>query len=477
MITCKARRLLERAECVLYDNLAAHSLLDLAPAPAERLYVGKKKAAHAFSQEEICAMLIERARAGRLVVRLKGGDPYLFGRGGEEAEALFDAGVPFEVVPGVTSALGVAAYSGIPLTHREHSSAVTFITGHDPEMIDWNRTTISETLVILMGLTTFDQVARRLIASGRPPETPAVAVRWGTRPDQETLAGTLETLPGMIHERNMKPPATIIVGDVGQLRTKLAWYEKLPLFGRTVVVTRPREQASGITARLRDLGANALELPAIEIRPALDATALDQAIADLSTYDWLLFTSVNGVRFFLEALDRSGSDVRAIRGRICAIGPATRDALAAAHLKTDLMGQEYVAESLLDAFAGVSLSGSRMLLARAAEARDILPAGLTSRGARVDVVEAYRTAAPDELPGQAAEILDALAPSDWVTFTSSSTVRNLAGAAGISRLRRVRIATIGPVTSATARELGLSVTAEASTYTSDGVVAAIQGMA
>ncbi len=422
-------------------------------------------------------MLIERAQAGKTVVRLKGGDPYLFGRGGEEAEALFQAGVPFEVVPGVTSALGVAAYAGIPLTHREYSSAVTFVTGHDPERIDWIRTTGSETLVILMGLTTFDVIAERLIASGRPADTPAAAVRWGTRPDQETLTGTLATLPGLIHEHAMKPPATIIVGESVRLRDKLAWYEHLPLFGRTVVVTRPREQSAGLSARLRELGANACELPAIEIREPADAAPLDNAIARLPLYDWLLFTSSNGVRFFLEALDRSGADARAIRGKICAIGPATRDALAAAHLKTDLIGEEYVAESLLAAFDRFEMEGRRILLARAAVARDILPAGLAARGARVDVVEAYRTVPPDDLSQVAGGVLDALRPADWVTFTSSSTVRNLAEAAGPERLRKVRIATIGPVTSATVREFGLQVAAEASVYVADGVVEAIRRMA
>jgi uroporphyrinogen III methyltransferase/synthase len=477
LITCKARRLLINADCVLYDNLAAHSLLALAPPAAEKLYVGKKKSAHAFSQEEICRMLIERARAGMSVVRLKGGDPYLFGRGGEEAEALFDSGILFEVVPGVTSALGVAAYAGIPLTHREHSSAVTIITGHNPELIDWNRTTLSETLVILMGLTTFDEVARRLIASGRPAETPAAVVRWATRPDQETLSGTLATLPEMIHARKLKPPATIIVGDVAQLRAKLAWYERLPLFGRTVVVTRPREQSSGMAAQLRELGANAVELPTIEIRPARDAAALDRAIAGLAGYGWLLFTSANGVRFFLEALDRAHADARSIRGRICAIGPATRQALAAAHLQTDLMGEEYIAESLLAAFAPFDLSGQRMLLARAAVARDILPEGLAARGALVDVVEAYRTARPEDLSEHASELLASLDADDWIAFTSSSTVRNLLESIGPEPLKRIRIATIGPVTSAALRESGLQVTTEASTYTSEGVVDAIRGMA
>src|SRR6185295_12492520 len=232
LITCKGRRILETAGAVLYDHLAPEALLDLAPADAERIYVGKKKAAHAFTQEEICAMLIERARRGITVVRLKGGDPFLFGRGGEEAEALVAAGVPFEIVPGVTAPLGIAAYTGVPLTHREHTSAVTFVTGHAVQAIDWDKVGHAETLVIFMGLTTFGEISRELMARGRSPETPAMAVRWATRPDQETLAGTLATLPGLIEQSGLKPPATLIVGEVVRLRDKLDWFGKLPLFGK-----------------------------------------------------------------------------------------------------------------------------------------------------------------------------------------------------------------------------------------------------
>src|SRR5580698_1497282 len=243
LITVKGRRLMQQADSVLYDHLANDALLDLAPANAERVYVGKKKSAHAFTQEEICAMLIERARRGWNVVRLKGGDPFIFGRGGEEAEALADAGIPFEVVPGVTTALGISAYTGVPLTHRDHTSVVTFITGHNVLKIDWSKVGTSETLVIFMGLSHFDEIASRIIAGGRAAETPAMAVRWGTRPDQEVLTGTLESLPQLIHERALKPPATIIVGEVVRLHAKLNWYEKLPLFGQRIVVTRAREQA------------------------------------------------------------------------------------------------------------------------------------------------------------------------------------------------------------------------------------------
>src|SRR5580698_8843458 len=357
LITVKGRRLLEQADSVLYDYLANPALLDLAPARAERVYVGKKKSLHAFTQDEICAMLIERARRGVTVVRLKGGDPFLFGRGGEEAEALADAGIPFEVVPGVTTPLGIAAYTGVPLTHREHTSAVTFVTGHAVEQIDWAKVGHAETLVIFMGLTTFPQIAHELIQRGRAPDTPAMAVRWATRPDQETLVGTLTTLPALIERDKMKPPATIIVGEVVRLREKLNWFERLPLFGQRIVITRAKAQADALASKLAALGAEAVEFPTIEIRAAADYAPLDRAIESLSSYDWLIFISANGVKFFLDRLDRSAADLRALRARICAIGPATRAAIEALHLKVDVMGKEYIAESLLEALQNHDLAG------------------------------------------------------------------------------------------------------------------------
>src|SRR5580704_13451569 len=270
LITLKAKRLLAQADSILYDHLANSDLLDLAPASAERIYVGKKKAEHALAQDEICALLVERGKRGLNVVRLKGGDPFLFGRGGEEAEALADAGVPFEVVPGVTSPLGIAAYTGVPLTHRDHTSVVTFITGHDVCKIDWGKVGTSETLVIFMGLSHFDEIAERIIGGGRSAATPAMAVRWGTRPAQQVITGTLDSLPGLIHKHKLKPPATIIVGDVVSLREKLSWFEKLPLFGQRIVVTRAKDQADSLSAPLRHLGAEVVELPTIDIQPAPD---------------------------------------------------------------------------------------------------------------------------------------------------------------------------------------------------------------
>jgi uroporphyrinogen III methyltransferase/synthase len=471
LITVKARRLLENADCILYDHLASPDLLTLAPASAERIYVGKKKAEHALSQEEICALLVERGKRGLNVIRLKGGDPFLFGRGGEEAEALADAGVPFEVVPGVTSPLGIAAYTGVPLTHRDHTSVVTFITGHDVLKIDWSKVGTSETLVVFMGLSHFDDIAARILAGGRAPGTPAMAVRWGTRPDQEVLTGTLETLPGLIHKCALKPPATIIIGEVVRLRDKLNWYEKLPLFGQRIVVTRAREQAGALAALLNRLGAEVIELPTIEIQPAEDYQLLDKAIANLRDYGWLIFTSANGVRFFLERLDRSKSDLRAIEGRICAIGPATRDALERFHLKVDCLAKEYVAEGLLEALAAYDLAGARVLIARAAVARDLLPTELARRGAHVDVVEAYRTVTPQDLAQRAAGIL-ARKPN-WITFTSSSTAQNLINAVGVEALRELPCASIGPITSATLRKNGIPVALQASEYTIPGLVQAL----
>ena len=475
LITWKGRRILETADVVLFDHLANDALVDLAPAHAERIYVGKKKSLHTFTQEEICGMLVDRARRGLTVVRLKGGDPFIFGRGGEEAEALADAGIPFEVVPGVTTPLGLAAYAGVPLTHREHTSVVTFVTGHAVDSIDWDRVGLAETLVIFMGLTTFAEIARELIARGRSADTPAMAVRWATRPNQETLCGTLATLSSQIAQHAMKPPATIIVGEVVRLRGKLDWYERLPLFGKRIVVTRAQGQAEALSAKLHALGADVVEIPTIEIVPSTDYAPLDQAIHSLSCYDWLIFTSVNGVRFFLERLDRSATDLRALRAKICAIGPATRAALEALHLKVDLIGKEYVAEGLIEAFEPHDLAGKRVLLPRAAIARDVVPAELARRGARVDVVEAYRTVVPQKAAARAREIFAGSERPHAITFTSSSTVQNFVAIAGADVLEGVRVASIGPVTSNTARGLGVRVDREAQPFTIDGLVNALLG--
>lgn len=472
LVTVRGKRLIAEADVIFYDHLSPVFLLQDARPEAKTVYVGKKRTEHVRTQEEISELLIAEARAGRMVVRLKGGDPFMFGRGGEEAEALVEAGVPFEVVPGVTSALGVAAYSGIPLTHRRETSEVSFVTGHDVEQIDWAKYRTG-TLVIFMGLTTFDETAARLLAAGRDGETPAAAVRWGTRGDQVTVEGTLRNLGERIRQAGLKPPALIVVGEVVGLRRKLDWFERQPLFGRRIVVTRPREQAGVLSDQLRTLGAEVISLPTIEIRPPEDWGPLDRAVSELDRYDWLIFTSANGVRCFVERLDASDRDLRDVRAKICAIGPATAESLQQLHLKVDRTPREYVAESLLRAFSSRELQGKRVLLPRARVARDVIPVELEKRGAKVNVVTAYRTVVPEGLASRADRLFRGPRKPHWVTFTSSSTVRNFVSVCPVQRLDGVRVASIGPVTSATARELGVPLDAEARRYTVDGLVEVI----
>ena len=470
LITWKGRKLLALADAVLYDHLANEHLLDLTRKDCERIYVGKKKAVHAYPQEEICAMMIQRAKRGLTVVRLKGGDPFIFGRGGEELEALVAAGIPYEVVPGVTSPLGIAAYSGVPLTHRDHTKVVTFLTGHDVPAIDWAKIGQSETLVVFMGIASIREIAREIMSHGRSGDTPAIAVRWGTRPNQETVTGTLATIADEIEKAHLKPPATVIIGEVAGLHSKLAWFEKLPLFGKQIVVTRAYEQAGDFSSRLRSLGADAIELPVISIQPPEDPGPLDRALA---LYDWLIFTSVNGVQFFMDRLDRSDQDLRSFKARICAIGPTTKQAIENLHLKVDLMPKEYVAESLVEAFRSERLQGKRVLLPRAAVARDLIPTELEKLGAHIEVVDAYRNIIPEDAAARAHEIFSAARKPDWITFTSSSTVKNCVAVAGRDALEGIRIASIGPVTSETVREHGLTVNVEAKHFTMDGLLQAI----
>jgi uroporphyrinogen III methyltransferase/synthase len=480
LLTLKGRKVLERADVILYDHLASDRLLEFAPAKAQRIYVGKKRADHECTMDEITALMIDHARRGQTVVRLKGGDPFIFGRGGEEVEALAAAGIPFEIVPGVTTPLGVAAYTGVPLTHREHTSAVTFVTGHSVEAIDWSRVGSVETIVLFMGLVNFREIARALIAHGRSPQTPAMAVRWAT----------LETLPDLIDDAKLKPPATIVIGEVVSLRDRFNWFEHLPLFGKKVVVTRDQGQSPLLAEPLEELGAEILFVPVISIANPSETSELGHAIDRLDTYDWLIFTSVNGVRHFVEALDKSNHDLRALKAKICTIGPATKAAVEALHLRVDVMPKEYVAESLLEALAGEDLKGKCVLLPRAAVARDLVPIALAERGAHVDVVEAYRTIMPAEAPARAKEAL-ARKP-DWITFTSSSTVKNLVSALGTAHTNDAlgdgeagrealhlfqrsggKLASIGPITSQTLRSFGLTPDAEADPHTIEGLVEAI----
>jgi uroporphyrinogen III methyltransferase / synthase len=474
LLTLKGRRVLELADCVLYDHLASSSLLDFAPPGAERIYVGKRKSSHSHKQEEIIALLIDRARRGMNVVRLKGGDPFIFGRGGEEVEALAEAGIPFEVVPGVTAPLGIAAYTGVPLTHREHTSVVTFLTGHFVPGIDWKRFGPSETLVIFMGVHFITEIVRELLASGRAPTTPAMCVQWGTRPDQLTVSGTLASLPRLVQEKGLHPPATIIVGDVVTLRHKLDWFEKLPLFGQRVVITRARSQASDLAQMLRLQAAEVLELPVISLEPLDDYSALDGAIQRLAEYDWLIFTSTNAVDYFFARLLSARLDARAIRGRICAIGNATRAAVEQRGLMVDLQPKEAVSESVSEAFHSLDVSNKRVLLPRASAAREVIPETLRKLGATVDVVDAYRNVVPADAPERAKAIFEeATRRPDWIVFTSSSTVKNLLTITGRDALEGIRLASIGPVTSRTIRMHGLRVEVEAAEATMSSLVGGI----
>jgi len=346
---------------------------------------------------------------------------------------------------------------------------VTFVTGHNVEAIDWAKVGSAETVVLFMGLVNFAAIAKEMIARGRSARTPAMAVRWATRPDQETLVGTLETLPALVAEKGLRPPATIVIGEVVTLRDKFNWFERLPLFGQRIVVTRDRRQAAELAEPLEELGAEVLLLPVIEIQPPADPGPLERAISCLESYDWLIFTSVNGVRSFTERLN----DIRSLRAKVCAIGAATKAAVEELHIKVDRMPKEYVAESLLEALAGDDLAGKRVLLPRAAVARDLVPAELTRRGAKVDVVEAYHTVIPEAAAARAHEVL-ARNPT-WITFTSSSTVKNFVSIAGREALAGVKIASIGPITSATARECGLKVDVEADPHTVEGLVEALTG--
>jgi uroporphyrinogen III methyltransferase/synthase len=467
LLTRRGAALLARAEVVVYDRLAHPSLLALAPPGAALVDVGKTPGAPGATQDDINAVLVEHGRAGRTVVRLKGGDPFVFGRGGEEAEALIAAGVPFEVVPGITSAIAAPAYAGIPVTHRGLSTHVTVVTGHeDPSKgttdTDWDALArAGGTLVILMGARGVAEIADRLVAGGRPPDTPVAAVRWGTLPGQRTIRTTLAAAG----TAGISAPSAIVVGAVAAL--DLAWFESRPLFARTVVITRAREQASGLRARLEGLGAEVLELPSIALEP------VDFSLPPLDDYAWLVFTSANGVdAFFDRGLVPAGLDTRALGWvQVAAIGPGTAAALARRGVRPDVVPERFVAESLLDAFPAPTAGSDRVLVARAEQARDVLPEGLAERGYGVDVLPVYRTVRTEPDPAHLALVREGAV--DAITFTSSSTVTNFCDVVGELPDPQPLVVSIGPVTSATARDRGLRVDAEADPHTIDGLITAL----
>lgn len=495
MLTVRGRSLLERADVVVYDYLANPLLLRHAP-QAKVIYVGKKAAAHSFTQDQINDLLVEQSRAGHRVVRLKGGDPFVFGRGGEECEALAAAGIPFEVVPGITAAIAAPAYAGIPVTHRELNSSFTFITGHEKEEqykdaqsrtregaagssdVDWSSLAKLPCLAFYMGVKSLPRICENLIEHGMDPTTPAATIRWGTTPRQRTATGTVADIAECVADAKLAPPALTIIGKVVSLRETMNWFERRPLFGQTVVVTRTRQEASELSERLMELGADVIEAPTIEIVPG-EAEVVRDALLSARPYDWIVFTSGNGARFTREGLDALGLDVRIFGGsKVAAIGADTRDAVAEhLSLHADICPDRAVADALADELVATNaVAGKRFLLLRADIARPMLVERLKQAGAaEVRDVAVYETKPAASLPE---ELLDALSGRrvTWVTFTSSSTARNLATLLGENyreKLTGVKVASIGPITTATLNELGLQLTVQAKTASIEALVESI----
>ena len=482
LLGLKAKECLETADAVVYDRLADPRIIEFCRKDAEMVYVGKASANHTMRQPDINKLLVKLAAEGKTVARLKGGDPFVFGRGGEEAIELLEAGLPFEFVPGVTSAIAVAEYAGIPVTHRHVATSFAVITGHeDPtkgeSTINWKGlATAVDTLVFLMGVENIERISSQLIANGRSADCPAAVIRWGTRPEQRTLITTVGKAAADVKATGMKPPAIFLVGEVVKLREQLQWFDNKPLFGKTVIVTRARAQASALTKKLEAQGARVLEVPAIKIVPPADFAPLDKAIAEIDTYKWLILTSVNGVEYFFNRLQKAGKDSRALCGvKIAAIGSATAEALKGYGITADLIPSAYKAEELADALAEDTKAGDKLLLARAKVARNVLPERLRALGAHVDVVAAYETVADCQ---NKEELLDALESGEAsvVTFTSSSTVTNLLDVLGDKKdlLNKVALAAIGPVTAETLEKNGLKPAISAAEYTIDGLMTAIE---
>jgi uroporphyrinogen III methyltransferase / synthase len=476
LMTRRSLQLIAGADAILYDRLIPPGALDGARPEAELRYVGKEPGAAALTQEKTNQLLVELGRAGKRVVRLKGGDPFVFGRGGEEAEALAAAGVPFEVVPGVTAGVAAPAYAGIPVTHRDAASAVAFVTGHeDPDKpetaLDWDALArFPGTLVLYMGIKNLPLIAERLAAAGRDPGEAAAVVERGTHPGQRTVADTLAGIAARVEAEGLRAPAITVVGPVVGLRETIAWLERRPLYGEVVAVTRARAQASGLAARLQELGAEVVETPAIRIEPRpLDGDLL-AAVQGIGDYVLACLTSPNGVRLLFDALAGTGRDARALAGAtVAAIGPGTAAELERRGVRPDVVPEQFVAEALVEALEPIELAGRRVLVARAAEARSMLPDALRARGAEVDDVALYETVA--EPLGDAERA--ALERATYVTFTSSSTVRFLLES-GARPPEGARVVSIGPITSATTQEHGLTVHVEAERHDVDGLVDALR---
>ena len=484
LISMKAVECLKMADVVVYDRLADDRILRWAPEDAEYIYVGKASSNHTMKQEDINQLLVDKAKEGKCVVRLKGGDPFVFGRGGEEGLLLRENNLPFEIVPGITSAISVPAYAGIPVTHRAVATSFAVVTGHeDPTKgksnMRWEHlATGVDTLVFLMGVANLPHITSKLIENGRSADTPAAVIRWGTKPEQRTLITTVGKAAEDVAKNGIKPPAIFIVGEVVKLRDSLQWFDNLaqrPLFGKRILVTRARSQASKLTAKLENLGAEVMETPAIALAdPADNYAALDKAIDHVADYHWLIFTSANGVGRFFARLFKAGKDARALGyAKIAAIGSATAEKLKQYGIVADVIPQEYRAEGVIEAMKGKLPPHAKILLPRAEEAREILPEKLREMGAEVEVAPAYRTVCGDvDSEALVSELING--EIDVVTFTSSSTVKNLVNIIGsVDFLKDVKTACIGPVTADTAKSLGIEPDIVAKEYTIDGLVEAI----
>jgi uroporphyrinogen III methyltransferase / synthase len=484
LITVKGLEKIRSADVIVYDYLAGSQLMQEARPDAELIYVGKKGKDHTLEQLDINQLLVSKACEGKSIVRLKGGDPYVFGRGGEEAEELAMAGIPFEVVPGVTSAVAAPAYAGIPVTHRDHASMVTFITGHeDPSKeesaIDWEVLSRNPgTLVFLMGVKNLHNISESLIKHGKAPSTPAALVRWGTTVQQISIVSTLAEIPLEAERTGLKPPAVLIVGSVVTLRDRLGWFENKPLFGKRVLITRGREQSRKMAEEISEQGGEPILFPTISILPPTDFGPLDRAIEQINDFHWVIFTSVNGVERFFQRFFELKEDIRQMAGpRMGAIGPVTAGAIRKHGLKVDLLAKEFVAEGVLDLLDEATVKGKRFLIPRAESAREVLPEGISRMGGEVEVVSVYRTGLPEGANVEKIRIMLSRKQVDALTFTSSSTVTHLATMLGSADLPALLdgmvVASIGPVTSGTLRKNGLPVHVEALEYTIDGLVQAL----
>jgi uroporphyrinogen III methyltransferase / synthase len=467
LITLRGLECLQRAQVVVYDFLANEQLLNHAPLDAERIYAGKIGGRHNQDQEEINRLLVAKGLEGKIVVRLKGGDPFVFGRGGEECEALALAGVPFEVVPGVTAAMGAAAYAGIPLTHRDFTASVAFVTGQEGKnknesSIDWDRLSLgSGTVVFYMGVTSLRSNMQRMIEHGRNVHTPVALIRWATTIGQQVLTGTIADIADKAEASGFKPPAVTIVGEVVNLREHLRWFDNRPLSGRRIIVTRAADQAGEFSDIMSYRGATVLECPTIKLVEPASWDELDAAIGELNNFKWLILTSVNAVRFFFQRLNSLGYDARALgQCKVCAVGPKTAESIKEHGVRPDLIPADYKAEAVVEAFAKLGISGQRILFPRADRAREIIPQELSRFGAHVTAPVIYRNILPDRLCPETILALEKRSV-DCITFTSSSTALNMAELLGAdllaNMLKGVAVASIGPVTSKTCRELGLKV--------------------